>query len=113
VCGGEILSQLRDFVAVAALQRGDLQGERADDRARGVRVDWRNRDGRSLLLLAEVRDSSLELSVAVEEGRRAWGVLGDGFEGDRTSFFDQLTDGPLGALDGVVVLACRGCAQDF
>jgi hypothetical protein len=38
------------------------------------------------------------------------GVLGDGFEGDRTSFFDQLADGPLGALDGVVVLACRGCA---
>jgi hypothetical protein len=62
------------------------------------------------VLLAEVRDSSLELSVAVEEGGRAWGVLGDGFEGDRTSFFDQLADGPLGALDGVVVLACRGCA---
>jgi hypothetical protein len=31
VCGGEVLSQLRDFVAVAAFQRGDLQGEGADD----------------------------------------------------------------------------------
>jgi len=110
VCGGEVLSQLRDFVAVAALQRGGLQGEGADDRARGVGVDRRDRDGRVPVLLAEVRDSSLELSVAVEEGGRAWGVLGDGFEGDRTSFFDQLADGPLGALDGVVVLACRGCA---
>jgi hypothetical protein len=39
-----------------------------------------------------------------------WGALGDGFEGDRTSFFDQLADGPLGALDGVLALACRGCA---
>ena len=110
MCGGEVLSQLRDFVAVAALQRGGLQGEGADDRARGVWVDWRDREGCAAVLFAEVRDSSLELSVAVAEGGRAWGVLGDGFEGDRTSFFDQLADGPLGALDGVVVLACRGCA---
>jgi hypothetical protein len=62
------------------------------------------------VLLAEVRDSSLELSVAVEEGGRAWRVLGDGFEGDRTALFYKLADGPLGALDGVLVLACRGCA---
>jgi len=113
VCGGEIVSELRDFVAVVALERGDLKGEGADDRAWGVWVDWRDREGRALVLLAEVRDSSLELGVAVEEGRGAWGVLGDGFEGDRTAFFDQLTDGPLGALDGVLVLACRGCAQDL
>jgi hypothetical protein len=110
VCGGEVLSQLGDFVAVAALQRGGLQGEGADDRARGVGVDWWNREGRASVLLAEVRDSALELGVAVEEGGGAWGVLGDGFEGDRTAFFDQLADGPLGALDDVVVLACRGCA---
>jgi hypothetical protein len=50
VCGGELLSQLRDFVAVAALQRGGLQGEGADDRARGVGVDWRDRDGRAPVL---------------------------------------------------------------
>ena len=93
--GGEIVSQLREFVAVAALQRGDLHREGADDGARGVGVDWRDREGRAPVLLAKVRDPSLELSVAVEEGRRAWGVLGDGFEGDRTSFFDQLADGPV------------------
>jgi hypothetical protein len=110
VCGGEILSQLRDFVAVAALQRGDLQGERADDRARGVGVDSRDWERCAPVLLAEVRDSSPELGVAVEEGGGAWGVLGDGFEGDRAALFDQLADGPLGALDGVLVLACRGCA---
>ena len=110
VCGGEVLSQLREFVAVAALQRGDLHCEGADDRGRGVGVDWWDREGRAPVLLAEVRDSSLELGVAIEEGRRAWGVLGDGFEGDRTTFFDQLADGPLGALEGVLALACRGCA---
>ena len=110
MCGGEVLSQLRYFVAVVALQRGDLQGEGADDRASGRRGRLAGLGGSRAGAAAEVRDSSLELSVAVEEGCRAWGVLGDGFEGDRTSFFDQLADGPLGALDGVVVLACRGCA---
>ena len=110
--GGEIVSQLREFVAVAALQRGDLHREGADDGARGVGVDWRDREGRAPVLLAKVRDPSLELSLAVEEGRRAWGVLGDGFEGDRTTFLDEPADGPLGAFDGVVVFACRGCAQD-
>jgi hypothetical protein len=69
VGGGEVLLQLREFVAVVALQRGDLQGEGADDGARGVRVGGRGREGRAPVLLAEVRDSSLELSVAVEEGR--------------------------------------------
>ena len=39
MCGGEVLPQLHDVVAVAALQRGDLQGEGADDGAPGVRVD--------------------------------------------------------------------------
>ena len=110
MCGGEVMSQLREFVAVAPLERGDLQGEGADDRAWGVRVDWQHRERRAPVLLAEVRDSSLELSVAVEEGRRARGVLGDGLEADRTAFFDELADGPLRAVDGVLVLACSCCA---
>jgi hypothetical protein len=66
-----------------------------------------------LVLLAEVRDSSLQLSVAVKERGRAWGLLGNGLEGDRTSFFEELADGPLGALDGVLALACRGRAEDL
>src|SRR5258708_5868332 len=98
VRGFEGAPQLGELLTMAALELGELAGERGDDIAGLIRVGIPALGGARLLLGAQLLDALAEGGVAVEEVQRRRGGRGQAAEGDRLPGAQHVIQRRLGTV---------------